>query len=88
MEVWPGIEVSSIDGKSLRTLMLTAGKLVQRIREEFEEMPGLQVTVDEGVRFWALDTETCSHVLEHLYDAGFLVKTGDGRYHMRRGVRS
>ena len=57
------------------------GALTQRIREEFDEAPGLQITVEEGVRFWALDAETCAKVLSALHQAGFLVRTQDGRYH-------
>ena len=59
------------------------GVLTQRIREEFDEAPGLQITVEEGVRFWALDAETCAMVLSVLHHAGFLVRTEDGRYRRR-----
>ena len=38
-------------------------KLIQRIREEFEESPGLRVTIDEGARFWGLDAEVCEPIL-------------------------
>jgi hypothetical protein len=31
---------------------MTLLKLTQRIREEFQETPGLRVTVDEGARFF------------------------------------
>jgi len=55
--------------------------LIQRIREEFDEAPGLQITVEEGVRFWALDAETCAEVLVALHETGFLIRTQDGRYH-------
>lgn len=55
--------------------------LTQRIRDEFDEAPGLQITVEEGVRFWALDAETCAKVLIALHQAGFLVRSRDGRYH-------
>jgi hypothetical protein len=72
----------------MRLLTLTATKLVQRIREEFDEMPGLEMTVDEGARFWALDAETCEHVLRQLHDVGFLARTDDGRYHKRSLVQS
>jgi len=61
----------------------TVTTLVQRIREEFDEAPGLAITLDEAVRFWALDAETCERVLTQLHDIKFLVKTADGRY--RRG---
>ena len=30
-------------------------KLVQRIREEFEDAPNLRMTVSEAARFWGLD---------------------------------
>ena len=55
-------------------------KLAQRIREEFEEAPGLGVTIDEGARFWGLDAETCEEVLSHLFAAGFLARGNDRRY--------
>jgi hypothetical protein len=54
--------------------------LTQRIREEFDEAPGLQITLEEGVRFWALDAETCAKILGELRQLGFLVQTSEGRY--------
>ena len=54
--------------------------LTQRIREEFDEVPGLQITLEEGVRFWALDAETCAKILGQLHRLGFLVQTSEGRY--------
>jgi hypothetical protein len=56
---------------------------VQRVRAEFDEAPGLDITVDQGVRFWALDTETCEHVLTRFHEMGFLLKTHDGHYRRR-----
>jgi hypothetical protein len=55
-------------------------KLVQRIREEFEEAPGLRVTRGEAARFWGLDEETCDRVLATLLATGFLAIDCDGRY--------
>ena len=54
--------------------------LVQRIREEFEEAPGLRVSLREASRFWGLDETTCDVVLEQLRTVGFLARDGDGRY--------
>jgi Fic family protein len=56
-------------------------KLTQRIREEFEEAPGLTLTVAEAARFWGLDEMTCRQVLGRLRASGFLVKDGERRYH-------
>jgi hypothetical protein len=55
-------------------------KLTQRIREEFEEFPGLRVTVSEGARFWGLDEQTCEQVLAYLFSVRFLTRSGDQRY--------
>ena len=54
--------------------------LVQRIREEFEEAPGLRITVTEAARFWGLDEATCERVLGQLLAAGFLARSVDGRH--------
>jgi hypothetical protein len=54
--------------------------LVQRIREEFEEAPGLRLTLREASRFWGLDERTCGQVLTRLVTAGFLSKGADERY--------
>jgi hypothetical protein len=55
-------------------------KLAQRIREEFEEAPGLRVTVREGSRFWGLEERTCAEVLARLLATGFLARSADDRY--------
>lgn len=55
-------------------------KLVQRIREEFEDAPDLRMTVSEAARFWALDFATCEYVLKELLRTGFLARGPDERY--------
>ena len=62
---------------------LTISTLVQRIQKEFEEAPGLAITVENGVRFWVLDAATCKRVLTDLQAAGFLVKSADGHFRRR-----
>ena len=61
-------------------------KLTQRIREEFEEAPGLRVTVSEAARFWGLDEQTCEQVLAHLFAARFLTRGDDRRYGRARAT--
>ena len=58
----------------------TLFKLVQRIREEFEEAAGLRVSIAEAARFFGLDMETCEQVLTRLYRVGFLARDHEGRY--------
>lgn len=55
-------------------------KLVQRIREEFEDAPNLRMTVSEAARFWGLDFATCERVLAELLRAGFLARGPDERF--------
>jgi hypothetical protein len=59
---------------------LVLQKLTQRIREEFEEAPGLRLSVDEASRFWDLDEMTCHVVLKRLRANGFLATDCDHRY--------
>jgi hypothetical protein len=42
------------------------------IRSDFNEMPGLELTLGQAVRLWNLGTDDCRHVLDALVDAGFL----------------
>jgi DNA-binding IclR family transcriptional regulator len=55
-------------------------KLVQRIREEFEDVPGLRMTVTEAARFWGLDFTTCDRVLSELFRRGVVTRGPDDRY--------
>jgi hypothetical protein len=55
-------------------------KLTQRIREEFEETPGLALTIAEASRFWGLDEMTCRQVLGRLRTSGFLARDMFRRY--------
>ena len=58
----------------------SARKLVQQIREEFEDLPNLRLTAIEASRFWGLDLAMCQQVLAELLAAGFLVRDSDQRY--------
>jgi DNA-binding IclR family transcriptional regulator len=55
-------------------------KLVQRIREEFENAPDLRMTVGEAARFFGLDFVTCERVLAELLRTGFVSRGADERY--------
>lgn len=60
--------------------------LVERIRAEFIEQPGLRLTEAQASRLWRLDSPTCQQVLDILIDSEFLSRTHDGRY-ARRSLR-
>ena len=50
-------------------------QLAQRIRSEYREMPGLNVTREQARCLWALDSEMCDRLLDHLVRTGFLAHT-------------
>ena len=54
--------------------------LVARIRGEYCEMPGLQLTLDQACRLWQVDVATCEMVLGQLVRDHFLRKTHQGTY--------
>jgi DNA-binding IclR family transcriptional regulator len=56
--------------------------VLQRIRGEYLEMPGLRLTVKQACRFWSLDEQTCARLLESLVDAGFLARIGQDGYRL------
>jgi len=47
---------------------------LQRIRAEYQEMPGLRLTLDQARRLWGLDEATCVASLRQLVEARFLVE--------------
>lgn len=60
--------------------------VIDRVRAEFVEMPGLELTLPQAVRLWNIGVDDCRHVLDSLAEAGFLkwtarrtvVRTGAG----------
>jgi hypothetical protein len=46
--------------------------LVNRVRSEFIEMPGLRLRIDQAQRLWNLDRASCENVLLSLVEAKFL----------------
>ena len=60
-----GVEVALCRGMSFATV-------VDRVRAEFVEMPGLELTFPQAKRLWNLDADDCRHVVDALADAGFL----------------
>lgn len=59
--------------------------LVTRVRGEYREMPGMRLTVDQAMRLWMLDRQTCSDVLSSLVAAHFLEQDRNGRYARAHG---
>lgn len=58
--------------------------LLMRIRMEYVEMPGLQLTGGQARRLWNLDQSTCEGILATLVEERFLTLTA-GRMYLRCG---
>jgi hypothetical protein len=46
--------------------------IADRVRGEFNEMPGLRLTREQAARLWGLDSKACEEVLDCLVAASFL----------------
>lgn len=55
-------------------------RLLEIVRGEFLEMPGLRLTRKQAQRLWALDSDTCEAVLDTLEASRFLRHTREGEY--------
>jgi hypothetical protein len=54
--------------------------IVQRVRSEYLEMPGLSLTERQAQRLWHLEPETCHSLFKALVESGFLRRTPRGGY--------
>ena len=57
-----------------------APQIVQRIRAEYLEMPGLSLRPEQVQRLCGVDSTLCESVLEALVESGFLSRRADGAY--------
>ncbi len=54
--------------------------LVRRVRGEYLEMPGLNLTLDQAQRMWNLRRDECEGLLDDLVSSGFLTRTRLGYF--------
>ena len=78
------------DGATLHGDARTTGMpaLLDRMRGEYLEMPGLRLTLPQAARLCGLPRDVCEHALTRLVDDGFLRRTGDGAFVREAGWRS
>jgi hypothetical protein len=55
-------------------------KLIDRVRAEYREMPGLRLSLAQATRLLGLDRPICTDVLHSLVREGFLRETPRGDY--------
>jgi hypothetical protein len=54
--------------------------LLNRVKSEFIEMPGLRLRVEQAQRLWHLDRTVCEALLQSLVQAKFLRQYADNAY--------
>jgi DNA-binding IclR family transcriptional regulator len=59
---------------------LTIQSSLERIRAEYQEMPGLRLTPDQVARLCGVERSSCEQLLEALVDTRYLERSTDGRY--------
>jgi hypothetical protein len=57
---------------------MSSSALIDRVRGEFLEMPGLQLTMPQAARLWGLDLAACNMVVHALVESSFLRWTTAG----------
>jgi hypothetical protein len=62
------------------TQLGSLGDVMQRVRGEYVEMPGLRLTLAQAQRLWGLDRAACEALLGALVEAKFLSRTRDGAF--------
>ena len=55
-------------------------RLLQRVKSEFSEMPGLRLTREQATRLWSLPAEVCDRLFTELERGGYLRRLDDGAY--------
>jgi hypothetical protein len=60
--------------------MRTMHNVIQRVRAEYLEMPGLRLRAEQVQRLCGIDPATCQTVLDALVNAMFLCVKPDGHY--------
>jgi hypothetical protein len=61
--------------------------LDDRVRAEFNEMPGMRLTLHQAARLWAMPVGACERLLERLVAEGFLARDRAQRYTRRADAR-
>jgi hypothetical protein len=61
-------------------IMITGQAVRERIRAEYLEMPGMNLTSDQVARLCGMERSACQAVLDALVEAKFLTLTTDGTY--------
>ena len=71
---------TSLNGQTTARRIESIAALVTRIKAEFTEVPGLQLTSCQAQRLWGLDQVQSDAILDVLVETAFLRRTARGSY--------
>jgi hypothetical protein len=74
--------MSSLTERPMAERYISDAEIVSRIRSEYEEMPGMRLTLPQAARLFDLDMTRCARVLDTLVTNGVLWT--NGREFLRR----
>ena len=57
-------------------------ELLQRVREQYQEMPGLKLTNPQAMRLFGVAPSVCAGMLRALVMENFLSRTGNGLFEL------
>lgn len=72
--------IAATDGRTACPPNVDFARMLDIVRGEYREMPGLRLTERQAQRLWSLDTATCDAVLGTLESAHFLCRSRNGAY--------
>jgi hypothetical protein len=78
----PPAAKASIDRRNFAS----RSSLIDRIRGEFGEMPGISLTLEQASRLFGVPPEVGARILQRLVDERVLARSADGRYRRRFSV--
>jgi hypothetical protein len=65
---------------SASPLPASFAEFLQRVREEYREMPNLRLTPSQATRLFGVDPSQCAALLDALVNEHFLTRTADGMF--------
>lgn len=80
MEGRAAVVESALSDAAEYDVPIDCSNVVERIRAEYIEMPGLSLTVAQAARFWGLSEVVLEGLLAALVEGGFLLRDSNGAY--------
>ena len=65
---------------SASPLPASLAELLQRVREEYREMPNLRLTPSQATRLFGVEPSQCAALLDALVNEHFLTRTAEGLF--------